>query len=125
MEAFGLSIPQMGLGTGMYEMTYQTDGLPVSEVSHKASQLEEGGGGFDFDINAALKDLAGVWLARESRQNQWAGQEQQTQYLRAANGTVYPAGQYMGPAPAQGGINFSTLMLLGLVVGAVVLLKDD
>lgn len=122
MEAFGLQIPSMSLGSGMWEMTHTTEQLPVSEVAHTASQLESGGSGFSFDINSALKDLAGVWLAKESNENQWANQEQQTAYLRAQNGAVYPAGQYMTPPVQVGGMN--VLMLVGVAIAALILLKD-
>lgn len=121
MEGFALSIPGTGLGSGMYDMSYTTEKLPVSEVSHKASQLDEGGSGFSFDVNAALKDLAGVWLARESQQNQWPNQVQQTPYLRAQDGTVYPAGQYTQP-PMSGGLSMGTVVLLGAALVAVIVL---
>ena len=123
MEAFGLEIPSGSLGSGMYDMGYTTGQLPVSEVAHTASQLESGGSGFSFDINSALKDLAGAWLAKESNDNQWASQEQQTQYLRAQNGMVYPAGQYLAP-PAQVGISTNMLLLIGAVIVVVVLAGD-
>lgn len=113
-------------GTGLYDFGYQPNQLPPAQAAGTASQLEAGGGGFDW--NGALHDITGAWLAVESKKS---NAEVPTNYRTNQQGQLYatdPAyrnGATLGGAVgAIGGIPTAWIVIGALIFGAVALSKE-
>jgi hypothetical protein len=126
---YGQSALPGELGTGLYDFSVdESVNLPPAEAAYKASQVESGGSGWGFDLNSALKDLAGAWVASESYQAR-AASGAPVQYRRGTDGQLYVTDPtYRNGPPGGGGsilgIPVTWLLVGGLIFFAVTAAKD-
>jgi hypothetical protein len=117
-----------GYGSDLFDFGYIPSGLPPAQAATTASQIEAGGGGFNW--NAALKDITGAWLTVEAFNAKKA--ELPTSYRTNELGQTYAVDpDYRGPqtlggvGSAIGGIPTAWLLIGALIVGAIMMAKED
>lgn len=115
----------------LYGFGYLPSSQPPAQAATTASQIESGGTGFNWNSFApALADITKAWMTVKAVNA--TTQEAPTGYRVNGEGQVYavdPA--YRGPqtlggvGSAIGGIPTAWLLIGALIVGAVMLAKED